>query len=120
MKKNVLIIGAGGVAHVAAHKAAMNNDVLGDICIAARTLSKCDEIVASVRRKKNIKDESRRLYTRQVNALDIPATARLIEETQSGIVLNLGSAFLMPQIEPPGKTLKNVASSLFTVSGVLS
>ena len=27
MKKNVMIIGAGGVAHVAAHKAAMNNDV---------------------------------------------------------------------------------------------
>jgi len=26
MKKNVLIIGAGGVAHVAAHKTAMNND----------------------------------------------------------------------------------------------
>ena len=39
MKQNVLIIGAGGVAHVAAHKAAMNNDVLGDICIASRTLS---------------------------------------------------------------------------------
>ncbi len=43
MKKNVLIIGAGGVAHVAAHKAAMNNDVLGDICIASRTQSKCDD-----------------------------------------------------------------------------
>lgn len=27
MKKNVMIIGAGGVAHVAAHKAAMNSDV---------------------------------------------------------------------------------------------
>ena len=48
MKKNVLIIGAGGVAHVAAHKAAMNNDVLGDICIASRTQSKCDEIIESV------------------------------------------------------------------------
>jgi saccharopine dehydrogenase-like NADP-dependent oxidoreductase len=94
MKKNILIIGAGGVAHVAAHKAAMNNDVLGDICIAARTLSKCDEIVASVRRKKNIKEEGRRVYSRQINALDIPATARLIEETHSGIVLNLGSAFV--------------------------
>ena len=36
MKKNVMIIGAGGVAHVAAHKAAMNNDVTGRYlhCIA--------------------------------------------------------------------------------------
>jgi hypothetical protein len=38
MKKNVLIIGAGGVAHVAAHKTAMNNELLGDICLASRTL----------------------------------------------------------------------------------
>ena len=51
MKKNVLIIGAGGVAHVAAHKAAMNNDVLGDICVASRTQAKCDEIIASVGRR---------------------------------------------------------------------
>ena len=38
-KKDVLIIGAGGVAHVAAHKVAQNNDILGDLCIASRTLS---------------------------------------------------------------------------------
>ena len=47
MKQNVLIVGAGGVAHVAAHKAAMQNDVLGDICIASRTLSKCEAMQMS-------------------------------------------------------------------------
>jgi len=31
MKKNVLIIGGGGVAQVVAHKCAQNNDVLGQI-----------------------------------------------------------------------------------------
>jgi shikimate 5-dehydrogenase len=41
MKKNVLIIGAGGVAQVVAHKCAQNNDVLGDIHIASRTVEKC-------------------------------------------------------------------------------
>ena len=51
MKKNVMIIGAGGVAHVAAHKAAMNNVLLGDICIASRTQAKCDAIIESVIRK---------------------------------------------------------------------
>ena len=94
MKKNVLIIGAGGVAHVTAHKAAMNNDVLGDICIASRTQSKCDEIIESVKKKKHLKVKSNRLYSCQLDALDIKATVRLIKETKSEIVINLGNAFL--------------------------
>lgn len=94
MKKNILIIGAGGVAHVAAHKAAQNNDVLGDICIASRTQSKCDAIIESIKRKNSIKDKSKKIYSRQINALDVKATAKLIEETNSSIVINLGTAFL--------------------------
>jgi saccharopine dehydrogenase-like NADP-dependent oxidoreductase len=94
MKQNVLIIGAGGVAHVAAHKAAMQNDVLGDICIASRTVSKCDAIIESVHRKGHLKDSSKRLYSRQLDALDVPATVELIRETGSQIVVNLGSAFV--------------------------
>ena len=62
VKKNVLIIGAGGVAHVAAHKAAMNNTVLGDLCIASRTLAKCDEIIESIKRKGHIQNPAHRLY----------------------------------------------------------
>jgi saccharopine dehydrogenase-like NADP-dependent oxidoreductase len=94
MKKNVLIIGAGGVAHVAAHKAAMNNDVLGDICIASRTLPKCDAIIESVNRKGHLKDPAKKLYSRQIDALDIPATVKLIKKTHSEIVINLGNAFI--------------------------
>ena len=47
MKRNVLIIGAGGVAHVVAHKCAQNNALLGHIHIASRTLSKCQAIIDS-------------------------------------------------------------------------
>ena len=94
MKKNLLIIGAGGVAHVAAHKAAMHNDVLGDICIASRTVSKCEAIIDSVKRKGHIKDESQKVHARQLDALDVAATAALIRETGSEIVMNLGSAFV--------------------------
>lgn len=94
MKKNVLIIGAGGVAHVAAHKAAMHNDVLGDICIASRTVSKCDAIIESVLRKGHLKDPSHKLHARQLDALDVAATAALIRETGTEIVINLGTAFL--------------------------
>ena len=94
MKKNVLIIGAGGVANVVAHKCAMNNDILGDICIASRTQSKCDQIIDSVKRKNHLKDPNKKLYSRQIDALDIPATAALIRETGSEIVLNLGQAYV--------------------------
>jgi saccharopine dehydrogenase-like NADP-dependent oxidoreductase len=94
MKRNLLIIGAGGVAHVAAHKAAMHNDELGDICIASRTLSKAEGIIESVRRKGHVRDEALQLHARQLDALDVEATAALIRETGSEIVLNLGSAFL--------------------------
>ncbi len=94
MKKNILIIGAGGVAHVAAHKAAMHNELLGDICIASRTQSKCEEIIASVKRKDHLQDKSKKLFSRQLDALDIPATIRLIKETNSGIVINLGQPFI--------------------------
>lgn len=93
-KKNVLIIGAGGVAHVAAHKAAMNNDVLGDICIASRTVEKCDAIIESVKRKEHFKNPAGRLYSAQLDALDIPATVKLIRKTKSKIVINLGASFI--------------------------
>ncbi len=94
MRKNVLIIGAGGVAHVAAHKAAMNNDVLGDICIASRTLDKCDAIIESITRRGHLKNPEGRLYSARLDALDIPATVELIRRSDSGIVINLGAAFI--------------------------
>ena len=94
MKKNVLIIGAGGVAHVAAHKCAMHNDVLGDICIASRTQSKCDAIIESVLRKNHLKDTAKKLYSRAVDALDVPALVALIQDTKSEIVLNLGQSYV--------------------------
>lgn len=94
MKKNVLIIGAGGVAHVAAHKAAMNNELLGDICVASRTLSKAQAIVDGVKRLGHIQDPSKALTARQVDALDVDATAALIRDTNSQIVINLAQAFV--------------------------
>lgn len=93
-KKNVLIIGAGGVAHVAAHKAAQNNDILGDICIASRTQRKCDKIIESIKRKNAMKDKTKKLYSRQIDAMDVAALVNLIKETNSQIVINLGVSFI--------------------------
>ena len=39
-----LIIGAGGVASVVIHKCCQNPDVFEEICIASRTVEKCDAI----------------------------------------------------------------------------
>ena len=94
MKKNVLIIGAGGVAHVAAHKCAQNNEILGDICIASRKKYKCDAIIESVQRKNNIKDKTKKLYSREIDAFDIPAVIKLIKETNSQIVINLATPYI--------------------------
>ncbi|MCC8932150.1 saccharopine dehydrogenase family protein [Rhizobium sp. 'Codium 1'] len=93
MKKNVLIIGAGGVAQVVAHKCAQNNDVLGDIHIASRTKAKCDAIIASVHEKKAMKQQGV-LEAHQLDALDIEATKSLIKKLGTEIVINVGTAFL--------------------------
>lgn len=94
MKKNVLIIGAGGVANVVAHKCAQHNDVLGDICIASRTVAKCENIIASIHRMNNLKDKSSRLYARQLDASNISNVVKIIRETNSDIVINVGTAFI--------------------------
>ena len=93
MKKNVLIIGAGGVAQVVAHKCAQNNDLLGDIHIASRTVSKCDAIIASVHEKSAMKVDGV-LQGHALDALDVDATSALIRDTGSQIVINVGSPFV--------------------------
>jgi saccharopine dehydrogenase-like NADP-dependent oxidoreductase len=93
MRKNVLIVGAGGVARVVAHKCAQNNDVLGNIVIASRTLSKCDAIVESIREKNHLKAPAG-LETHALDAMDVNETIALIRKTNSQIVINSGPAFV--------------------------
>ncbi|MCI5157499.1 MAG: saccharopine dehydrogenase family protein [Candidatus Electrothrix sp. AUS1_2] len=94
MKKNVLIIGAGGVGAVAAHKCARHNDLLGDICLASRTRSRCEEIIAGVRKKGNLKDTTGKIFSEQVDAEETDKLVRLIRETGSEIVINVGPTFI--------------------------
>ncbi len=93
MKRNVLIIGAGGVAQVVAHKCAQNNDVLGDLHIASRTLAKCQAIIAGVHQKGAMKAPGR-FDAHAVDAMDSAAVAALIRRTGAGIVINVGSSFV--------------------------
>lgn len=99
MKRNVLIIGAGGVAQVVAHKCAQNNDILGEIHIASRTLSKCEAIIASVEEKGAMKVDGV-LKAHAVNARDTAQVAALIRETGCEIVINVAQAFVnMPVLD---------------------
>jgi saccharopine dehydrogenase-like NADP-dependent oxidoreductase len=93
VKRNVLIIGAGGVAQVVAHKCAQNNDVLGDVHIASRTRAKCDAIIQSVHEKGALKVPGL-LVSHAVDAMDSAAVAALIRDTGCQIVINVGSSFV--------------------------
>ena len=57
-----LIIGAGGVASVAIHKCCQNSEVFEEICIASRTLSKCDAI------KEKLEGGKTKIQTAKVDA----------------------------------------------------
>ena len=93
MKRNVLIIGAGGVAQVVAHKAAQHNDRLGDLHIASRTVAKAQAIIDSVHDKAAMKVPG--VFTAHaLDAMDSAAVADLIRTTGSQIVINVGSPFV--------------------------
>ncbi len=77
----VLIIGAGGVATVAAHKVAQNPDVFTEIMIASRTKAKCDAIVKAIGNP-NIK-------TAKVDADSVEELVKLLSDYKPDIVMNL-------------------------------
>jgi saccharopine dehydrogenase (NAD+, L-lysine-forming) len=81
---DVLIIGAGGVGHVVAHKCAMVPEVFGPITLASRTLSKCEAIAASVRQR-----TGREIAVAQVDADDPAQTAALIRSTGARLLINV-------------------------------
>ena len=76
----VLIIGAGGVGTVVAHKVAKNK-VFTDIMLASRTKSKCDEIAAAV--------EGNRIQTAQVDADHVEELTGLMRSFKPDIVINV-------------------------------
>ena len=84
----VIIIGAGGVATVAAIKVAKNADVFTDVMIASRTLAKCDAIVASIAEKVGA-ERAKNFQTAQVDADNTPELVRLFEGFKPDLVMNL-------------------------------
>ncbi len=80
----VLIIGCGGVASVAIHKCCQNSDVFTEICIASRTVSKCNAL------KDKLQEKTKAVITTaQVDANNVDELVKLINEVKPEVVLNL-------------------------------
>lgn len=81
---NVLIVGAGGVGRVVAHKCAQVPEVFEKITLASRTVSKCGSIAASIKEK-----TGRTIDTASVDADNVPEMVALIKKVGPDLVLNV-------------------------------
>jgi len=80
----VLIIGAGGVGNVVAHKCAQVPEVFEKITLASRTVAKCEAIAQRIEEKLG-----REIAVAAVDADDRAQTAALIRKTDPNLVLNV-------------------------------
>ena len=71
----VLVIGCGGVASVAIHKICQVSEVFSDLCIASRTVSKCDKLADELKDK-----TSTNITTAKVDADNTDEVIALINE----------------------------------------
>lgn len=76
----VMIIGAGGVGGVVAHKCAQLPEVFSDIVLASRTESKCKAIASQL---------DRPITTAQVNADNVPELVALLNREKPRLVINV-------------------------------
>ena len=78
-----LIIGAGGVASVVIHKCCQHPDVFEEICIASRTVEKCEAIKAKLDGGKT------KIQTARVDADNTDMVIELINKFKPDIVINV-------------------------------
>jgi len=77
----VLIIGAGGVGRVVAHKCAQYSDIFQNIVLASRTKSRCDNIASEI---KNVV-----IKTAEVDADNIDELVTLIKQVKPKVLINV-------------------------------
>ncbi len=79
----ILVVGAGGVGSVTVRKAAQFPDVFSDIWLASRTKSRCDAIAS------DLAADGKTIHTASLDADDVRATVKLLEEVRPTVLLNL-------------------------------
>ena len=80
----VIIIGAGGVGNVVAHKCAQSPDIFSEIVLASRTLSKCEAIAKTVYEK-----TGRTIKTHSIDADDVSSTSEFLKAQKPDLVINV-------------------------------
>ncbi|MBQ4165641.1 MAG: saccharopine dehydrogenase NADP-binding domain-containing protein, partial [Oscillospiraceae bacterium] len=80
----VLIIGCGGVANVAIRKCCQVSEVFTEICIASRTVSKCEALAEKLR-----PTTSTVITTAQVDADNVSELVALINSYKPELVMNI-------------------------------
>lgn len=80
----IIIIGAGGVGSVVAHKCAQNTDVFSEIVLASRTVKKCNAIKAQIKEMIGVS-----IKTEQVDADHVKETRALIKKYKPDLVINV-------------------------------
>lgn len=80
----VLIIGAGGVGGVVAHKCAAETAVFSEVMLASRTVSKCEKIAAEIREM-----GGRTIQTARVDADNVAELTALLKSYQPRVVINV-------------------------------
>jgi saccharopine dehydrogenase (NAD+, L-lysine-forming) len=80
----VLIIGAGGVGGVVAHKCAMEREIFDDVLLVSRTLSRCEKLQREIAEM-----HGREIRIGQVDADDVAALTKLLEKERPAVVINV-------------------------------
>lgn len=78
-----LIIGAGGVSNVVVHKCCQHPEIFEEICIASRTIEKCEAI------KNKLPKGRTKVYTAQLDADHAVKVIDLIESFKPDVVINV-------------------------------
>lgn len=80
----VLIVGAGGVGSVVAHKCAMASSVFHHVTLASRTLARCEKIRDEIERM-----HGRKIDVAQVDADNVAETVALLRRVKPQVLINV-------------------------------
>src|SRR3954468_21868672 len=80
----VLIVGAGGVGGVVAHKCAQQSEIFDEVILASRTLARCEKI------RDEIKElHGRNISVAQLDADDVAATTAYLKRIKPDVLINV-------------------------------
>ena len=91
MSKKVMLIGAGGVAGVAAAKVCQNPETFGELLIASRTEARCKAIKKDIEGRPWYRKGKTctKIMTAQIDAMDTPRLVKMIKGFKPDLVMNI-------------------------------